>query len=179
MTQPVNTVSSLAYVAAGADLLRRREADRPFAWAVICVGLGSVALHGPGGRLGKWAHDASLLAMLGLMAASDLTVAEGQPLPDALVPAVVAASVAAANPVTSDVAQGMVGAVAVAAAGRRLIRHGGWRELFVGLPLWTGGITMHVLGRTGERWCRPDSLLQPHAAWHTLSAAALWNRRRF
>jgi hypothetical protein len=28
-------------------------------------------------------------------------------------------------------------------------------------------------GRTASRWCDPDSLLQPHAAWHLLGAAAL------
>ena len=41
VSQPVNTVSSLAYVAAGADLLRRPNPDRAFAWAVISVGIGS------------------------------------------------------------------------------------------------------------------------------------------
>jgi hypothetical protein len=29
------------------------------------------------------------------------------------------------------------------------------------------------LGRTGGPWCDPDRLLQPHAAWHLLAAAAL------
>ena len=28
-------------------------------------------------------------------------------------------------------------------------------------------------GRTGSPWCDPDSLLQAHAAWHLLGAAAL------
>ena len=28
-------------------------------------------------------------------------------------------------------------------------------------------------GRTASPWCRPDSLLQPHAAWHLLGAVAL------
>ena len=29
------------------------------------------------------------------------------------------------------------------------------------------------LGRTSSPWCDPDSLLQGHAAWHLLAAAAL------
>jgi hypothetical protein len=29
------------------------------------------------------------------------------------------------------------------------------------------------LGRTASPWCDPDSLLQPHAAWHLLGATAL------
>ena len=40
-------------------------------------------------------------------------------------------------------------------------------------------LALHVLGRTGQPWCRPGSPLQAHAAWHVVSAAALWSRRRF
>lgn len=179
VSQPANTVSSLAYVAAGADLLRRPDPDRPFAWAVIAVGLGSVAYHGPGGVLGKWAHDSSLIAMLGLMVLTDATVADGRPMPDAAIGGVVAAAALAAHPRTSEVAQGAVGALAVIAEARRHITQATIREAAVSLPLLTAGLSLHILGRTGERWCRPESLLQPHAAWHTLSAAALWSRRRF
>jgi len=179
VTQPANTVSSLAYVAVGADLLRGPEPDRPFAWAVIAVGVGSVAYHGPGGRVGKWAHDASLLAMLGLMTLSDVTVADGRPMPRAGIGAVTAAAAVAAHPRTSEYAQGAAGLVAAVAEGRRIRREAGWRSLVVSLPLWTAGATLHVLGRTGKPLCRPTSPLQAHAAWHTLSAAALWSRRRF
>jgi len=40
-----------------------------------------------------------------------------------------------------------------------------------------GGL-VHGLSRTGGPLCRPKSLLQGHAAWHVLSAAALaaWAR---
>ena len=179
ITQPANAVSSLAYVVAGADLLRRPEPDRPFALAVIAVGLGSVAYHGPGGVLGKWAHDASLLSMLGLMALSDATVVDGRPMPPGAVASVVGASAVAAHPRATDVAQGIAGLLAVGAEVRRHVRSTGRREPLVASALMAAGGTFHVFGRTGERWCRPDSLLQPHAAWHALSAAALWTRRRF
>jgi len=179
ITQPANAASSLAYVAAGADLLRRPDPDRPFAWAVIAVGLGSVAYHGPGGVAGKWAHDASLIAMLGLLVLTDATVADGRPMPDAAIAGVVGAAAVAAHPRTSDSAQGAVGALAVIAEARRHITQASLREAAVSLPLLTSGLVLHILGRTGERWCRPDAQLQPHAAWHTLSAAALWSRRRF
>ena len=179
VTQPANTASSLAYVVAGADLLRRPDPDRPFAWAVIAVGVGSVAYHGPGGVAGKWAHDASLIAMLGLLALTDATKADGRAMPAAAVAGVVGASAALAHPRTTDYAQGGVGALAVAAEARRHITQATLREAAVSIPLMTAGLTLHILGRTGERWCRPDSLLQPHAAWHTLSAVALWTRRRF
>ena len=179
ITQPGNSVSSLAYVVAGADLLRRRDPDRPFAWSLIAVGLGSVAYHGPGGVLSRWAHDSSLIAMLGLMVLSDVTVVDGRDMPPAAVAAVTVAAAAAAHPATSEYAQGAVGGLAVVAEARRHIKRASIREAAVSLPLLTSGLVLHILGRTGERWCRPDTLLQPHAAWHTLSAAALWSRRRF
>jgi len=47
-----------------------------------------------------------------------------------------------------------------------------WTLLALGSLCW-------VLGRSGGPWCRPESLLQAHAAWHLLAAAALflWLRR--
>ncbi len=179
ITQPSNALSSLAYVAAGADLLRHPRSDRAFALAVAGVGIGSVGLHGPGGAAGKWAHDASLLAMLGLLALSDLTVAEGLPKPRSAVAGVMAAAAVAAHPRTTDRAQLAAGALATVAEVRRFVRQGGRREVTVALPLWSAGLALHVLGRTGQPWCRPDSPLQAHAAWHVVSAAALWSRRRF
>ena len=35
------------------------------------------------------------------------------------------------------------------------------------------GLAAYVAGRTGGPLCRPESLWQPHAAWHLLVAAAL------
>lgn len=179
ITQPANAASSLAYVVAGADLLCRDDADRPFALAVIAVGLGSVAYHGPGGVWGKWTHDASLIAMLGLLALSDATVVDGRPMPSGAVAGVAAAAAVAAHPRTTDIAQGAVGLLAVGSEVRRHVRSTGRREPLVASALMAVGGTFHAFGRTGERWCRPGWLLQPHAAWHVLSAAALWTRRRF
>jgi len=35
------------------------------------------------------------------------------------------------------------------------------------------GVPAYLLGRTGGPLCRPDSLLQPHALWHLLTAVAM------
>jgi hypothetical protein len=35
------------------------------------------------------------------------------------------------------------------------------------------GVACWWAGRSASPWCDPDSLLQPHAAWHLLGAAAL------
>jgi hypothetical protein len=179
VTQPANAVSSLAYVAVGLDLLRHPKPDRAFALAVAAVGVGSVGLHGPGGAVGKWAHDASLLAMLGLLALSDLTVAEGRPKPVAAIAGVVGVAAVAAHPRTTDAAQAAAGALAASAEARRFVRQGGVREVTVALPLWSTGLGLHVLGRTGQPLCRPSSPWQAHAGWHVVSAVALWSRRRF
>ena len=178
VTQPANTLSSLAYVVAGADLMRRPDADRAFAGAVVAVGLGSVAYHGPGGAWGKWAHDASLIAMLGLLALSDVTLVAGRDRPPGAVAGVVGGAMAAAHPATSEVAQLSVGALAVAAEARRYARMAGTGELAGSGGLFAAGLVVQVLGRTGRPWCRPGSFAQPHAAWHVLSAASLWLRRR-
>jgi hypothetical protein len=41
------------------------------------------------------------------------------------------------------------------------------------LAATAAGAACWWLGRTAGPWCDPDSLLQPHAAWHLLGAAAL------
>jgi hypothetical protein len=41
------------------------------------------------------------------------------------------------------------------------------------LAATAAGAACWWLGRTASPWCDPDSLLQPHAAWHLLAAAAL------
>lgn len=61
VTQPVNTMTSLAYVVAGLALARRSRrvgGDRPYAGpvagALVLNGLGSVAYHGPGTTPAWW-----------------------------------------------------------------------------------------------------------------------------
>lgn len=73
VAQPVNTASSLAFVAVAAPIWRRAAAggDRP--WQVVAVaaaatGLGSVAYHGPGGRLARALHDATVVALVAVTA---------------------------------------------------------------------------------------------------------------
>jgi hypothetical protein len=95
------------------------------------------------------------------------------------------AAVAGAGGVVLALAPGAGGALAgalglavaageVAARGRRAgwsprqraVWRGGVAALAVGAACWW-------LGRTGGPLCDPDSPLQPHAAWHLLTASAL------
>lgn len=192
LAQPANAASSLAYVGAGALMVRaaagheprRRPIERAVGWATVAAGLGSVAYHGPGGPLGHYAHDASLIAMFGLVAVADVAViAPDVEVPPAVLVAVPVIAAWAASPRRSMVAQGVVAGLAISAevarmaatreappgSGRRWQR---WAEL----PAFGVGGALHLLGRSGGPLCRPDSPVQPHAVWHALTAFTLWLR---
>jgi hypothetical protein len=63
--QPVNTVSSAAYlVAAGWVVYRKPLRWKLWAAVLAAVGLGSIGYHGPGTQAGKALHDGALLALL-------------------------------------------------------------------------------------------------------------------
>ncbi|WP_193043714.1 ceramidase domain-containing protein [Mycolicibacterium baixiangningiae] len=68
LAQPVLTVTSLAYVAAGMVVLWWAVRWRaPLAWAaavvLVAVGVGSVAFHGPQPSWAKVAHDVPIIAV--------------------------------------------------------------------------------------------------------------------
>jgi hypothetical protein len=69
LAQPTNAVTSLAFVVAGGWLAGRaprvvpdeRWRVRTAAALLVATGAGSVAYHGPGGRIGHLVHDATLV----------------------------------------------------------------------------------------------------------------------
>lgn len=70
LAQPANAVSSLAYVAAGAWMLRRAAAPGTDSWlltgagvALAAIGAGSVAFHGPQPAWAATAHDAAIWSL--------------------------------------------------------------------------------------------------------------------
>jgi hypothetical protein len=71
----------------------------------------------------------------------------------------------------------VVGFVAVAEVARRVRRlrlPPGRRVAYrVALAATAAGAVCWRAGRTAGPWCDPDSILQGHAAWHLLAAAAL------
>jgi hypothetical protein len=142
LVQPVNAVTSLAYVAAGAAVLagtprgvgRQGRAEvAALAATLALVGLGSVAFHGPQPPGARLMHDLPIVGVLGVLAATPaLRHRRGLP----------------ALPGWS--------------------RRGG--ALAAGLGALAG--LAYVGGRTGAPTCDPDSPVQLHGAWHMLSAAA-------
>lgn len=183
IAQPANTVSSLAYVVAGGLLLTRsrrvlpsaRLRARAVAAALVAVGVGSVAFHGPGGPVAHWLHDLSIVAV----ALAALTPATGTadrgPVRRRAVTLLVAGTAAgillALVPSAGNALAVPGLAAAIAMTARR--RTGPTLHALGGLVLLAGGAALGALSRTGEPLCHPAALLQGHAAWHVLSAAGL------
>lgn len=137
LAQPVNTLSSAAFLAAGCWLLARvRKDDHPAilvsgAVALIAVGVGSLAYHGPQPDWAEPVHRGSVTGLAFVMVAQTIRLLAGRSW-KAVVPAWKAA--------------------------------GGWM---------TAGLIAYALGRTRSPFCRPETLLQAHAAWHVLVAVGL------
>jgi hypothetical protein len=186
IAQPVNTLSSLAYVVVAVwILLRIARSDVPrrafgiaLGAATISVGLGSVAFHGPGGDGGRFVHDFSIAALLLVVIGSDLVLLRSSWLPAAL-GAVGAAVVLAVVP---DSSNAVTAVLAVVAAGAEVAVHR-VGKIQVSRPdrvaYGTAAAALalaaaaQLLGRTDAPLCTPDSLWQGHALWHVLTAVAL------
>ena len=178
LAQPANSLSSLAFVVAGVWILVRAQRHIvnldaiAVGLASLAVGVGSFAFHGIAGAQAHWLHDTTLLTLLGLVAVEHvgprgLCVARAAPI----VVVFAGTSVFASPNSTTLVAVVLVLCVAaseVAAPWRNRVR-------IIPGPLATmlaGGLCASWLGRTGSVLCRPESVLQLHALWHLVMAAA-------
>lgn len=185
--QPANTISSLAFVAAGLWLLSRSHHDGGWrwgtlGWAAVAAGIGSVAYHGPMPPSGQFLHDIGLVSMPLTVGAIEVGVRRrGVPsmlavlLPGlVVVAAILLAAPAATNPLTVAAAVWAGGGVLMAwLRAARPIRGLRWRPLLL-LGVATGvGATLRFLGRTDAPLCDPTSILQAHAGWHVLAAAGV------
>jgi hypothetical protein len=74
LSEPLNTLSSLTYVAAGAWVWRH---NRLHGTALVAVGVGSVAYHGPGGSGARWLHDATIVLLAAVVAVAAQRIARG------------------------------------------------------------------------------------------------------
>jgi Ceramidase len=194
--QPVNTFSSLAYVAVGALLLWRALRGQStsgavlmvYATTVVAIGFGSFVFHGPMPSWGRFVHDVPIAAVLAFVIGYDVALVR-----DAGVRAafgafallfgasalVLAVWPDASNPLDAVLVVGAVIAeVAVARSPKRVAAgHGRVREpgvWIVGAAVLAAGAVLNALGRTDAPLCDPDSLAQLHGLWHVLTAAALF-----
>lgn len=155
--QPINTLTSFGYVAAGVWLLERtrrlpsdqRTAARLYGAFMALTGAGSVAYHGPQFAGAQLLHDLPIVGVLGIgVGVPVLRRLRGDPV----VP------VAPVVPVRPQVRR---------APSQRM-------SLAVGLVAIAG--LAFVGGRTDSPVCDPDSLVQLHGLWHlcTAAAATVW-----
>jgi hypothetical protein len=176
LTQPSNALSSLAYLVAGAFVLARgrERGDGHLAVAgglLVAVGGGSFLYHGPAPAGARLAHDATIAAMLGFLAwwsGRNALPRWGWPAA-----AVVTGTLLALVPDGAGLVLVFVGAGAASLVARRLLltAHRGRLVAIAAVTAVAGGLAL--LGSTGAAWCAPRSVLQAHAGWHVLGAAAL------
>lgn len=191
LMQPVNAVSSLAFVVVGIWVVvatRARSSGQRLptsmlGLALVLVGLGSFAFHGPGGPVAGWAHDVAISSLLLLILARELGYRVGWSTRQNVVgwagAALGVAALGAAWPRVIDPLNALLALLAVVSvvgsrpAGRRpredrsTNRHPG--ELAGAMVLALGAAVM-LLSRTGGPLCAPEAVVQGHAVWHLLAA---------
>lgn len=188
--QDVNAWSSVAYLVAGAVIVRQvRRAGLPRALDVLAVlvaleGAGSFLYHGAASDLAQALHDVPLVAMLAFIAGWHGGRLVGQPERYAVVTAVGGIALGAAGSFVSGATNAavalFVGAIVITelvARRRRLA------------PVWTASIVMFsvlavgvwLLGTPASLACDPDSVVQPHGLWHVMTAIVpvLWVDRAY
>ena len=179
--QDVNAWSSLAYVAVGAVIavlvLRRRIAPAFLALAasVTLVGVGSLLYHGEGGDAAQLLHDAPLVGALGFVAGWHAGRMLDRAGLWAIAGAIGGVAVGAAASAVSATNAAVALAVAVIVVTELLARRRGcpaiWTARLVGLA-GLAAVTW-LAGTSGSPLCDTESWLQPHGAWHVLSALVL------
>lgn len=192
LVQPVNALSSLAFVLAGIGIAAAGRGSLPgqrllgasFAVALVFVGLGSLAFHGPTGTPADWAHDASISTILLLILITELGSWRGWDARWVVVGWLSTASaIGAVEGLWASVADQLNGPLALAAVvaviGPRWAspNHRPRDQDRGAIPaaiafLVLGAIVM-LLSRTGGPLCLPDSPLQGHALWHVFAASGL------
>ena len=165
LRQPVNSITTLAFVAAGLWIVTRRPDRRWVGIALMATGIGSLLFHGPMPAGAEWAHDVTLAWLLLVVAGTGTGWEKPTHIPGLLVIGVLFALLPAiADPVA-------VGITVIAVVVRiRLDRSSHtWGALAL---LAVSGIVGR-LGATGWPLCDPSSIFQTHGLWHVASAAAV------
>lgn len=172
--QPVNSITTLAFVVAGVVVLTSTELGW-VGWALTATGVGSFLFHGPMPPFAEWAHDVTLAWLLLVVAGVGLRREVWTRLPGLIA---LGAFLAVVPSLGDPLGAGLAGV----AIGVLIVRD---RSLSTLDPIALLAVVAVVgrLGATGGPLCDPDSILQPHALWHLGSAAtvawwAVGHRRR-
>ncbi len=192
--QPVNAISSLAYLLGGMWILglARRSPGRRgelvvFGVAVAANAVGGVLFHGVQWPASRWVHDVAILAVLAFVVAfAAARILERSTEWTLRVFATGLAMLGAVVALFPGMVQALSGVLAVAAGGTEVaeyrhevpaLRREGvtarrLARLSVGAVLALAA-TAFLIGRTDAWLCNPSSAFQWHAVWHVLSAGAM------
>jgi len=186
LAQPVNAISSLAYAVVGLFVLawalrvsgHERTVRIVFGLLMVATGAGSVMFHGTQGPASQFSHDITFLVTVWFLAVANVSEAYRSKRwvgwsVFAAGSVVLALSLALYPGITNVLMVGVV--LALVGADIALHRRGRIRTGWYVASLITViiAVAMFILGRTGGLVCEPGSILQGHALWHLLSAAAL------
>ncbi len=162
--QPVNSLTTIVFVVAGAIMLRSLRL-RWLGVAMIATGVGSFLFHGPMPRYAAWAHDVTLAWLILVIAGLGMTWERWTRLPGLSIIAVILALVSGAG-------DALAVALTIAALGLLL-----WRDRSLNTIAPLGLITVTAilgrLGATGGPLCDPSSLWQWHGLWHVAAAVGV------
>ena len=178
LAQPANSLSSLAFLAAGFWIVVRALRHElnldglAVGFAAVAAGVGSVMFHGANEASAHWLHDTTLLVIFTLVAIrhlgrNQLSLAHAAPFVAVVASAIVLAIPTSTTLVTSFLVLGVV------VGGFNERRRG---ESVIRMPLVATilfGLSASWLGRKGSVLCSPESVLQPHALWHIVMALSI------
>ena len=202
LRQPANALSNLGFVVAGllvgwharlpSGRLARPGVAAGYAVVVVLLGPGSMAMHGTQAELGGRLDQASMYLVAGFAAAYALMrTADGGAgfflgcFAALLVVSEVVEQVGGGLPVVDNSGNLVFGVVLVTAIvlevrlRRRAGRAGDVGWIGAAVAAMTVAFTIWNLSKDGRPLCHPHSLLQGHAAWHLLCAAAAYCLYRY
>lgn len=161
--QPVNSLTSLAFVAGGVVILWR-SGPKWVGIASVATGVGSFLFHGPMTPRSEWVHDFTLAWLILVVAGVGKSWERWTRLPGLAALAVATAIPGLADPV----------AVALAAVAIFILVRDDRSVSTLG-PLVLLAIVAVIgrLGATGGPLCDPGSAWQPHGLWHLGAATAV------
>lgn len=163
--QPVNSLTSLIFIAAGAIIAARRPERAWVGVAVTATGIGSFLFHGPMPEGGQLAHDVSLAWLLATVPAVGTRTERWIVLPGLVVIGVfLAVAPSLADPL-------FIGLTALALV--VLVSRDRSFATVGPLALLVTSSIVGRLGATGWPLCDPDSIFQPHGLWHLGAAVAV------
>lgn len=194
LAQPVNTLSSLAYLLAGLwilELSRRSPGRRAelavFGVAVALNAVGGLVYHGVQWWGARWVHDIAIMAVLGFIVTFGIARLLDRPTRWTITTfAYGLAGLGAVIAVFPGTVQALSGVLAAAAGTTEVVEYRHEvpalrREGFSArrlarlsvLAVLALASAAFLVGRTDAWLCNPQSSFQWHAIWHALSAAAM------